>query len=287
MGTSLAKPKNNMDEPLYFKYHQFKINVHRLLEINTVSSTQFKLFHLFMIFLIILNVLAVMLETVEEIAVQQADSLLWFEYFSVAVFSMEYLLRIWCCNANRKYGGHIVGRIKFLFTPMALMDLLAILPFYLPLLITFDLRFIRLIRLLRIFRLFKLGRYSSAYTLIKHVILAKKEYLIITLVFGSSLLISSSCIIYFAEHEAQPQVFSSIPAAMWWGIVTLTTVGYGDAYPITPLGKFLSGIIALLGIGLFALPAGILASGFSDEIQKQQCKTICPHCGKDIMGAKE
>jgi len=100
--------------------------------------------------------------------------------------------------------------------------------------------------------------------------------------FGISLLVISSCMMYFIEHDAQPQVFSSIPATMWWAIVTLTTVGYGDTYPITPLGKCLSGMLALLGIGLFALPAGILASGFSEEIQKQHCKISCPHCGQDV-----
>lgn len=235
-----------------------------------------------MVVLILLNVLAVMLETVNEIAEEYAGILLYFEYFSVAIFSIEYLLRIWCCNISKKYTGHMIGRIKFMFTPMAIVDLLSIMPFYLPMLITFDLRFVRLIRLSRIVRLFKMGRYSRAYILIKHVILAKKEYLAITLIFGMTLLIISSCMMYFIEHDAQPQIFSSIPATMWWGIVTLTTVGYGDSYPITPVGKCLSAVLALLGIGLFALPAGILASGFSEEIRKQHCETICPHCGKDI-----
>jgi len=281
MGASLSEFKKNINKPLYSKYYQLKINVHRLLEINTISTIGFKLFHIFMIILIILNVLSVMVETVEEIAEQYADILLYFEYFSVAIFSIEYFLRIWCCNVNKKYSG-IIGRIKFLFTPMALIDLLSIMPFYLSILMTLDLRFIRLVRLLRIFRLFKIGRYSSAYTLINHVIIAKKEYLTITMIFVITLLIISSCMMYFIEHEAQPQVFSSIPATMWWGIVTLTTVGYGDAYPITPLGKLLSAMLALLGIGLFALPAGILASGFSEEIQKQHSRKLCPYCGKDV-----
>lgn len=282
MDTSLSEIKENIAKPLYSKYHQLKINTHRLLEINTISTIEFKLYHIFMITLIILNVLAVMLETVEEIDNEYADMLLDFEYFSVAIFSMEYLLRIWCCNVNRNYSGRIIGRFKFMITPMAIVDLLSIVPFYLPMVTTFDMRFIRIIRLSRIFRLFKIGRYSSAYTLIKHVIIAKKEYLTITMIFGITLLIISSCMMYFIEHDAQPQIFSSIPATMWWGIVTLTTVGYGDAYPITPLGKFLSAMLALFGIGLFALPAGILASGFSEEIQKEHCKTTCPHCGKDV-----
>ena len=87
---------------------------------------------------------------------------------------------------------------------------------------------------------------------------------------------------YFIENEAQPEVFSSIPAAMWWGVATLTTVGYGDIYPVTPIGKILGSIIAMLGIGMFALPAGILASGFEEEIKKRKKKTVCPYCGKEI-----
>lgn len=282
MEESLINFKENANTSLQSKYYQLKIKIHRLFETNFSSSIMFKIFHLFIISLILLNVLEVILETVDEIADQYAEIFRDFEYFSVAIFSIEYFMRVWCCNVNKNYSGHIIGRVKFIFTPMALVDLLSIMPFFLPLFTTFDLRFIRLIRLSRIFRLFKISRYSSAYTVLKHVLIAKKEYLTITLIFGMSLLTISSCMMYFIEHDAQPQVFSSIPATMWWGIVTLTTVGYGDTYPITPLGKFLSGMVALLGIGLFALPAGILASGFSDEIQKHQCEQFCPHCGKEI-----
>lgn len=274
--------KVNTNNFSQLKYHQLKINTHRLLEESFSNAIVSKVFHWFMIVLILLNVLAVMLETVDEIAERYDAILLYFEYFSVGIFSIEYLMRVWCCNINKKYSGHIIGRAKFIFTPMVLVDLLSIIPFYLPMVITFDFRFIRLIRLSRIFRLFKIGRYSSAYTLIRQVLISKKEYLTITLIFGITLLIIASCLMYFIEHDAQPQIFSSIPATMWWGIITLTTVGYGDATPITPIGKMLSAVLALLGIGLFALPAGILASGFSEEIQKHHSEIICPHCGKDI-----
>jgi voltage-gated potassium channel len=115
------------------------------------------------------------------------------------------------------------------------------------------------------------------------VLKAKKEELYIMIfVVLIMLIISSSCLYYF-ENEAQPDAFSSIPAAMWWGMAALTTVGYGDVYPITALGKFFGAIIALLGIGIFALPAGVLASGFVDELQKRNARgRKCPHCGKDI-----
>jgi len=102
------------------------------------------------------------------------------------------------------------------------------------------------------------------------------------------LLIIASSLMYFVEKDAQPEVFSSIPAAMWWGVATLTTVGYGDVYPVTTIGKLLGAIISLLGIGMFALPAGILASGFAEEIQKRRKgRRVCPHCGKDIDSIQE
>lgn len=282
MNVSTLDLKKDINQPFTSKYQKIKIATHQLLEANNTNLRYARVFHTFMLSLISFNVLAVILETVDSLFDDYSDLFTYFEYFSVACFSMEYLLRIWCCNINKKFSGSWIGRIKFLLTPMALVDLLSIAPFYLPMITDLDLRFLRAIRLSRIFRLFKIGRYSSAYTLIKHVIILKKEYLAITIVFGATLLIVASSLMYFIEHEAQPQVFSSIPATMWWGIITLTTVGYGDTFPITPLGKFLSGLLALLGIGLFALPAGILASGFSEEIQKQKCESLCPHCGKNI-----
>lgn len=282
MNASILELKKNVSHPLTSRYQKLKITTHQLLEANNTNLRYARVFHTFMLSLISLNVLAVILETVDSLVDDYSDLFTYFEYFSVTCFSIEYLLRIWCCNINKKYSGRLIGRLKFVLTPMALVDLLSIAPFYLPMITDLDLRFLRAIRLSRIFRLFKIGRYSNAYTLIKHVIILKKEYLVITIIFGSTLLIVASSLMYFIEHDAQPQVFSSIPATMWWGIITLTTVGYGDTFPITPLGKFLSGLLALLGIGLFALPAGILASGFSEEIQKQKCEPLCPHCGKNI-----
>ncbi len=101
------------------------------------------------------------------------------------------------------------------------------------------------------------------------------------------LLILASSLMYFVEHEAQPEVFSSIPSAMWWGVITLTTVGYGDVYPVTALGRFIGAIIAILGIGMFALPAGILASGFAKQLQRRHQHKTCPHCGKDLDESTE
>lgn len=201
----------------------------------------------------------------------------------MVIFTIEYILRIWSCTVNASFKNLILGRIRFALTPLMIVDLLAILPFYLPMIISLDLRFLRVLRLIRIFRMFKLTRYSESLKMFGRVLKAKKEELLITGFMILILLIVSSSLMYFVESEVQPQTFSSIPNAMWWGVATLTTVGYGDVYPITPAGKFLGAIIALLGIGMFALPAGLLASGFVEEIQKKRSKPIiCPHCGKNI-----
>jgi len=136
---------------------------------------------------------------------------------------------------------------------------------------------------MRIFRLFKLGRYSSAMKTMARVLRNKKEELGITIFIVLLLLIIASSLMYFVENPVQPEVFSSIPAAMWWGVETLTTVGYGDVIPQTALGKALGMVIAILGIGMFALPAGILGSGFFEEVQsKRRESEVCPHCGKEI-----
>jgi voltage-gated potassium channel len=231
--------------------------------------------------LIVLNLVAVMLETVRIWRGRFAAEYIAFESFSVAVFSVEYLLRLWTCTSAARYRGTIRGRIRFMLSPLALVDLVAIIPAYLPGDIVWDLRYVRIFRLFRLLRVLKMARYSRTLKTFANVASAKRWDLGIIAFLLAVMLMVSSITMYFAEHEAQPDTFSSVPAAMWWAVVTLTTVGYGDIFPVTPLGKFLGAIIALIGIGLFALPAGILAAGFAEEIHKERHK-ICPHCGKDL-----
>jgi voltage-gated potassium channel len=166
-----------------------------------------------------------------------------------------------------------------------LIDLLAIAPAFLPLFFAMDLRIVRVLRLFRLFRLLKMGRYVESLNTLDDVVRSKKEELLVTTIMIATLLLFSGSLMYLVENEAQPDKFPDIPSALWWGIATLTTVGYGDVFPITPAGKVLGGVIAFLGIGMFALPTGILASGFAEEIQKNRKKivvVVCPHCGKDM-----
>lgn len=249
---------------------RIKERLYEILEIAAVGDISSKVFDVCIMTLITLNVAAVILATVESLDSQYQYYFRIFEVFSVTVFSLEYLLRLWTCTLNENFRNPITGRLRYILTPFALIDLLAILPFYLPMIIPLDLRFIRAVRLFRLFRLFKMGRYSKAALMLKRVLKEKKEELVLIVFVVFLLLIIFSSLMYFIEKEAQPEAFSSIPAAMWWGIITLTTVGYGDVYPITPLGKILGALIAFLGIGMFALPAGILGSGLVEAIQKKE-----------------
>ncbi|MGB2783431.1 MAG: ion transporter [Atribacterota bacterium] len=248
---------------------KFKKRLYEILEIAAIGDRISKLFDIFIMTLITLNVIAVILATVERLNLQYQYFFRIFEIFSVTIFTIEYFLRLWTCTINKNFRNSITGRIKYIFTPFAIIDLLAILPFYLPMIIPLDLRFIRAVRLFRLFRLFKIGRYSKAAFILKKLLKDKKEELVLVVFIVFLLLIIFSSLMYFIEKEAQPEAFSNIPEAMWWGIITLTTVGYGDVYPITPLGKILGGLIAFLGIGMFALPAGILGSGLVEAIQKK------------------
>ncbi|TCJ16590.1 ion transporter [Flaviaesturariibacter flavus] len=232
--------------------------------------------------LILANTVAVILETVEPLYQRNRVFFDGFESFSVAFFTAEYLLRLWTVTANPKYRHPIQGRVKWMVSSGAIVDLLAILPFYLPLLIGYDLRFIRLLRLTRLLRFFKMGRYVGAFRMIHQVFRTKKEELVLSLSITLLLIVVASCLMYFVEHDAQPAKFSSIPETMWWSVATLTTVGYGDVYPVTTLGKTLTALISILGVGMFALPAGILASGFSESWKGEKNGQNCPHCGESI-----
>ncbi len=259
---------------------KLKKRTHDIMEKAQKGDVSSKIFDIFIILLISSNVLAVILGTVKSFS-QYNYYFHVFETVSVVVFTIEYVLRLWSSTSDKRYRGWFIGRVRYFFTPLAIIDLLAILPFYIPMVLPLDLRFLRVVRLIRIFRLFKIGRYSKSFDIFRRVLKSKKEQLLITLFMVFILLTLSSSFIYYAEHKVQPDTFSDIPSSYWWSIVTLATVGYGDAIPVTSVGKIVGMFVSLLGIGMFALPAGILGSGFFDEIQKR--KTIkCPHCGKRI-----
>ncbi len=241
-----------------------------------------RIFEIVLIAVIVLNILSIVLQSVPSYGRQWQLFFYRFEIFSVVFFTVEYLARIYACVENPRYRHPVHGRLKFIRSGMAVVDLLAILPFYLTFL-PLDLRFLRVFRLMALFRIFKITRYMHAMSIFKQVIRQRREQLVLSFVFILFVLIIISFFMYYVEHEAQPDKFGSIPDAMWWGMATLTTVGYGDVVPITPWGKFLGGLFAISGVAILALPAGILSSGFFEMLHKPDQKThVCPHCGKEF-----
>jgi voltage-gated potassium channel len=255
---------------------------YNLLEPSVSGSKAAKATELLLIVLIFLNILAIILESVKHINDEYGQFFHKLESFSIVVFSIEYVLRLWTSVENPKYNKPVKGRIAYAMSTMALIDLFSILPFYLNFL-PIDLLFIRVIRLFRLIRVLKIARYLKALNLIQAVLRERKEQIMLSVMFIVFLLVIVSTVMFYIEHDAQPEKFSSIPATMWWGIETLTTVGYGDMIPATPFGKVLGGMIAILGIGLFALPAGILSSGLTDHLHGSKKKfKRCPHCGGEL-----
>lgn len=256
----------------------------RTWEVLEIGNEKDRLSHCFDVFifpLILLNVAAFIIGTIPAVDAVAGTHLFIFEVFSIIVFTIEYLGRLWSCTSLEKYRNPVTGRLRFAASPLAVVDLLAILPFYLTFL-GLDFRFLRILRIVRILRIAKLSRYLSSLHLFVDVLRNRKEELIMTTTVLLILLIVSSSMMYYAEYDAQPEAFTSIPATMWWAVATLTTVGYGDIYPITALGRIFGSGVAVIGIGLFALPTAILGSGFIEEINKRKEKRTCPHCGKAL-----
>ncbi len=255
--------------------------IHEILETASEGDRLSRTFDLFIIGLILLNTAALILGTVGSIYAAMPGFFRYLEAVSISIFLAEYAVRLWACTADPKYSNPVIGRLRFALTPLLLIDLLAILPFFLPFLGLSDLRFLRAVRLVA--RAARLGRYFRGIRTLGTVFQDKAYELLTVALMLTVMLVLASALMYFAEHKAQPVAFASIPEAMWWSVITLTTVGYGDVSPVTPMGKVMAGVIAIMGIGMFALPAGILGSGFLEEIQRRNRETmVCPHCGRRI-----
>jgi voltage-gated potassium channel len=270
-------------------YHAVKRKVHSLLHPEIGNTKWDKILNAFIITLIVLNVIAVSLETVQSIYTPYAEFFDIFDTVSVIIFTMEYIFRVWSINHDPRYAHSLKGRLRYMVSTDALIDLLAILPFYVHVIVGLDLRVLRVLRLLRFLRLFRLTSYMKSAKLVKNVFKSRAHDLRLSMVLISILIILASCLVYFAEHNSQPEVFTSIPATFWWAIITVTSVGYGDMVPITLIGKILTGVITLSGLAIFALPAGIVTAGFLEEMEKnKQIKpNTCPHCGKALNSKKE
>jgi len=227
----------------------------------------YKIDDYFLTTLIILNVVAIILESFSSLA-KYSESFFAFEVFSVISFTIEYILRIWVADLLYPEKGKIQARFTYIFSILGIIDLLAVLPFYLPYIFTFDSRIIRILRLFRLFRVFKLSHYNESLLILARVVSSRKNELYVTCFTMFVVLLMSSAIMFELEREAQPDKFNNILESFWWSIATLTTVGYGDIYPVTAGGKIIAAITAFIGIGLIALPTAIISAGFLYELRK-------------------
>lgn len=227
-----------------------------------------RIFDLLILTLIFTSVVSVFLTTFAFPRSWRAGLFLM-EWVAVIVFTVEYLLRVWTADLLYPRLPPWRARLRYIRSGMALIDLIAILPSYLPMLIPVNLVGVRAIRLVRLLRIFKLNRYSQALLGIAEVFRRKSKEMLASLFFVAILLVIASLLIYYAEHDAQPEAFSNAFSGLWWAVATLTTVGYGDIYPVTAIGRVLGAVIAILGIGMVALPTGILSSGFMELLSRR------------------
>lgn len=243
--------------------------VHDILEYAPEHDPVARIVNSLLVLLIVLNVAAFAASTVEELDAQYGNAFELFNVASVIIFTLEYALRLWSCVEIPMFRdiSQWRARARFATRPLMIIDLLAVAPFYLSFLVPIDLR---ILRVLRLFRFLKLARYSPALVALGRVIANERRALFSALLVMLVLILLSASGIYFIEHEVQPEAFGSIPAAAWWALATLTTVGYGDVVPVTPLGKIFGGLVMVFGLGMFALPIGIVATGFSQEANRRE-----------------
>lgn len=249
-----------------------RLRVYRQLEPTAWPHKGLSPTNLLLAILIIVAVITAVIET--EPTISGGRQLLFddFEVVVASIFLVEYVARLWTVVENPRFAGYRFPRLRYAVTPIAIIDLAAIVPVFFAFggASTLVLRFFRIFRILR---LAKLGRTTRAWDAIRDAIRERKhEFGVVLGVVGLTLLISSS-LLYWAEADAQPDKFGSIPRALWWSIITLTTVGYGDVYPVTTLGRFFAAVIALAGVMVIAIPTGIFAASFSEGLQRYRARS--------------
>jgi voltage-gated potassium channel Kch len=251
------------------KNRTFRQKVHALVFPSQYGGTMQHIFEVFIAIWVLLSVLSVILESVKSIHYILHLQFVVLDAVAVGIFSIEYAMRIYSCVEEPGYKGSFLGRIKQAKSPATFIDFLAILPFFLEVFLNhlFDLRFLRVFRLAR---LLKLTRGSDATAVLIKVVVREWPVMSAATFIMMLLLVLTASLGYLFEYDAQPEKFENIPTSIYWAVITLASVGYGDISPVTPVGRALTSILALLGIGIFAIPAALLASAFSDELVKER-----------------
>ena len=246
-----------------------RAKVYQLLESDFHQSYLAKSINIMLILLIVSNVIAAIFESEPKYHDLYQQEFALFELISLSIFCFEYLLRVWCNAESPNYKGlsNTKARIKYCLSPIALIDLIAILPFIIALFFSIDLRSLRLLRVLR---LLKLNHYFKGFNIFTSVIIKELKSMTAAMIVMMFLIVIAASLMHAIEGKIQPEVFGSILRSHWWSVVTMTTVGYGDVVPVTPSGKVVATFIMLIGVGLVALPAAMLAARFGEELRERK-----------------
>ena len=265
---------------------ELKRKVFLVLQPDRGDSSISKAFDIFITTLILGSVVSVFVSTFD-ISSSVQGFLSWFDAIVSIIFTIEYALRLWTSDCLYPGRSMLQSRCRYAVSTMAVIDLLAILPFWIPMILPSTMLSLRALRLIRLLRILKLNRYFDAVRSIWDVIVDKKRELFGSIFFIALLMTISSLLMYSAEHDAQPEVFQNAFSGLWWAVATLTTVGYGDIYPITVAGRIFGAIIAFSGIAAVAIPTGIFSAGLSEKMQLNRKKDDsfdkCDECHRLIL----
>lgn len=265
-----------------------KKQVYKIIQPHKSHDRSSTIFDWFIVSLIALNVLIIIFDTLN-LPPRLSQTLRIIEIATVVIFTVEYILRLWTANLRYRNLSALKAAFVYALTFVMITDLIALLPFYLQFFIYIDLGILRIFRLFRMIWFFKIKReYIKVLSNIFDVFKQKAVSLLFSIFIIFVLMLIASVLMYTFERNAQPDAFDNAISGLWWAVTTITTIGYGDIYPITILGRALAGIYAILSIGLVAVPTGILSSGFIEKgreakLANKKDKRFCPYCGEDLI----
>ncbi|MDO5707016.1 MAG: ion transporter [Andreesenia angusta] len=262
-----------------------KKRIFHIIQLGNIEDAESRSFDILIIIAILTNLFIAVFATFD-ISKKYENHIYILEFITIIIFTIEYALRVWTAPLLYPYTKSIKARLKYIFSFSGLVDLFSFIPFYIPkVFFPGGIIAFRMLRIVRILRLFRINQYNDSLNVISDVLKKKKTYLLSSIFIILMLMISASVLMYDLEHEAQPDVFTNAFSGFWWASATLLTVGYGDVYPVTTAGRILGIIITFLGVGMVAIPTGILSAGFMQQVSYLQSgddKIYCPHCGKKL-----
>ena len=257
---------------------KFKERIFHIIQIGDKSDIPSRVFDIFIVLVIFINLFATFFETFEE-SIPYQGILDGVELVTIIIFTVEYILRLWTADLLYPDKKRLAATVAFIFSFYGLVDLITFFPFYLPMVIPSGVVAFRVFRVIRIFKLFKINTNYDAFNVIVDVINEKKNQILSSFCLILILMIASSLCMYSLEHEAQPENFKNAFSGIWWSVSTVLTVGYGDIYPVTAMGKLMAIVISFLGVGIVAIPTGIISAGFVEQYTK-----VKP--GKDVLNGE-